>query len=153
MNVTLARALKEKNRLAGRLRKAQELVKKENRKAAGSPRSVDVAATLAEAERLSALLAAVKAAIAKANDGIVGTIVELEETKSFLAFVNSVDANEDIEVDRDYRGTTIERHWDVAVRAPEWRAKVDALQALADALQDKLDEYNATTRVDLPDLK
>ena len=82
MNVTLARALKEKNRIAGRLRKAQELVKKENRKAAGSPRAVDVAATFAEAERLSALLAAVKAAIAKANDGIIATIVELEETKS-----------------------------------------------------------------------
>ena len=153
MNVTLARALKEKNRIAGKLRKAQELVKKENRKAAGSPRSVDVAATLAEAERLSALLAAVKAAIAKANDGIVSTIVELEETKSLLAFIGSVNADDEVEVERDYRGITLERRWDVAVRAPELRAKVDALQARADALQDTLDEYNAATRVDLPDLK
>lgn len=152
MNVTLARALKEKNRIAGKLRKAQELVKKENRKAAGSPRSVGVAAMLAEAERLSALLAAVKAAIAKANDGIVSTIVELEETKSLLAFIGSVNADDEVEVERDYRGT-VERRWDVAVRQPELIAKTAALQERADALQDKLDEYNAATRVDLPDLK
>ena len=124
MNVTLARALKEKNRIAGKLRKAQELVKKENRKAAGSPRSVDVAATLAEAERLSAL----------------------------LAFIGSVNADDEVEVERDYRGT-VERRWDVAIRQPELLAKTAALQERADALQDKLDEYNAATRVDLPDLK
>ena len=124
MNVTLARALKEKNRIAGKLHKAQELVKKENRKAAGSPRSVDVAATLAEAERLSAL----------------------------LAFIGSVNTDDEVEVERDYRGT-VERRWDVAVRQPELLAKTAALQERADALQDKLDEYNAATRVDLPDLK
>ena len=152
MNVTLARALKEKNRIAGRLGKAQQLVKKENRKSAGSPRSVDVAAMLAEVERLSALLAQVKAAIAKANDGIVATIVELEETKSLLAFVGAVPADESVEVERTYQGI-MERHWDVAIREPELLAKADALQKRADALQDALDEYNATARVDLPDIR
>ena len=152
MNVSLARALKEKNRIAGRLRKAQELVKKENRKVAGSPRAVDVVATLAEAERLSALLAAVKAAIAKANDGIVASIVELEEVKSMIAFLGSVNTDDEVEVERDYRGT-VERRWDVALRQPEILAKTTALQERADALQDALDEYNAKTRVELPDLK
>lgn len=152
MNVSLARALKEKNRIAGRLRKAQELVKKENRKVSGSPRAVDVAATLAESERLSALLAAVKAAIAKANDGIVATIVELEEVKSMIAFLGSVNTDDEVEVERDYRGN-VERRWDVAVRQPEILAKTTALQERADALQDALDEYNAKTRVELPDLK
>ncbi len=152
MNVSLARALKEKNRIAGRLRKAQELVKKENRKVAGSPRAVDVAVTLAEAERLSAQLAAVKAAIAKANDGIVASIVELEEVKSMIAFLGSVNTDDEVEVERDYRGT-VERRWDVAIRQPEILAKTTALQERADALQDALDEYNAKTRVELPDLK
>ena len=152
MNVSLARALKEKNRIAGRLRKAQELVKKENRKVAGSPRAVDVVATLAEAERLSALLAVVKAAIAKANDGIVASIVELEEVKSMIALLGSVNTDDEVEVERDYRGT-VERRWDVAVRQPEILAKTTALQERADALQDALDEYNAKTRVELPDLK
>ena len=151
MNVTLARALKEKNRIAGRLAKAQQLIRKENRKVAGSPRSVDVAAALAEAERLSALLVQVKAAIAKANDGIVAAIVELEEVKSLISFVESVPCDEDVEVDRDYHGA-VERRWEVSLHKPELMAKVDALQKRADALQDALDEYNATTRVDLPDI-
>lgn len=152
MNVTLARALKEKNRIAGRLSKAQELVRKENRKVAGSPRSVDVAETLAEVERLSALLVQVKAAIAQANAGIVGTIVELDETKSLISFIESVPTDEDVEVERSYQGT-VERRWDVAIHEPELLAKTEALQKRADALQDALDEYNATTRVDLPDIQ
>ena len=151
MNVTLARALKEKNRLAGRLAKARQLVKKENRKVAGSPRSVDVAAALAEAERLSELLAQVKAAIAKANDGIVATIVELEETKSMLSFIGSIPSDEDVEVERDYRGT-VERRWEVSLRTPDLLAKANALQKRADALKDALDEYNATARVELPEI-
>lgn len=152
MYVTLARALKEKNRIAGRLHKAQELVRKENRKIAGSPRAVDVGATFAEVERLSELLATVKGIIAKANDGIVATIVELEETKSLLAFVGSVPSDESIEVKHDYNGT-LERHWAVAIHEPELLAKAAALQARADALQDKLDDYNANTRVDLPEIR
>ena len=152
MNVTLARALKEKNRIAGRLRKAQKLVEKENRKPAGSPRAVDVAAAFAEVERLSALLASVKAAIAKANDGIVASIVELEETKALLAFVGSIPSDESVEIERSYQGS-VERRWDVAVRTPELLARADALQKRADALQDALDEYNAATRVDLPDIQ
>lgn len=150
MNVTLARALKEKNRIAGRLRKAQELVVQENRKAAGSPRTVDVAATLAEVERLSALLTTVKSAIAAANNGIVATIIELEETKSLLSFLSSVNTSEEIELEHDFRGT-IERRWDVVLRAPDILAKTTAVQQHADALQDRIDEYNAVTRIDLPD--
>lgn len=152
MNVTLARALKEKNRLAGRLRKAMSLVKNENRKLRGTMWSVDVAAELAEVERLSALLAAVKAAIAKANDGIVASIVELEETKSLLSFIDSIPADEGVEVERDYRGT-LERHWEVVLHKAELIAKANALQKRADALQDTLDEYNATARVELPDIQ
>lgn len=151
MNVTLARALKEKNRIAGRLAKAQELVRRENRKPAGSPRSVDVTSALAEVERLSALLVQVKAAIAKANDGIVEAIVELEETKSLISFIESVPTDEDLEFARDYQGM-VERRWDVSLREPEMLAKAEALQQRADALQDALDEYNASTRVELPDI-
>ena len=43
MKTTLARALKEKNRIATRLREAQLTVQKHNRKVKGSPRSVSVA--------------------------------------------------------------------------------------------------------------
>lgn len=151
MKVSLARALKEKNRLAGKLRKALNLVQEENRKIAGSPRSIDVAQQLATAEQLSAQLAQVKSIIAAANGPIVGTIVELEETKSLISALEAVDTKDEIEVS-GYGANQMEKRYDVVLQAPVVLEKIAKLQARADALQDQLDEFNATTRVTLPDL-
>ena len=41
--------------------------------------------------------------------------------------------------------------WDVALDKSTLLEKRGALQARADALQDKLDEYNIRTKVTLPD--
>ena len=152
MRTTLARALKEKNRIAGRLHHVQELVKKENRKIKDSPRALSPTDLAAEAERLSAQLIAVKTAIAEANAGIVGTIVELEEVKSLLAFFREVPADDDLEILEGRFGsqrTIVE--WDVAMDKSALLAKRGELQERADALQDKLDEYNIRTKVTLPD--
>ena len=64
--VTIARALKEKNRVAGRLAKARELVGAENSKDKNVPRGIDVAATFALAKVLRDRLVAIKSAIAAA---------------------------------------------------------------------------------------
>ena len=152
MNVTIARALKEKNRIAGRLRQAVDLVKRENRKIAGSPRSIDVAAQLAEAERLSDILVKTKTSIAEANVGIVGAIVELEEVKSMIASLSAVSTDDEVEIEsRSYGQTPVERRFDVVLKAPDILEKVAALQKRADALQDRLDEFNAGTRISIPD--
>ena len=152
MKTTLARALKEKNRIAGRLHHVQELVKKENRKIKDSPRALSPTDLAAEAERLSGQLIAVKTAIAEANAGIVGTIVELEEVKSLLAFFREVPADDDLEILEGRFGSqqTIVK-WDVAMGKSALLAKRGELQARADALQNKLDEYNIRTKVTLPD--
>ena len=50
--VSIARALKEKNRVAGRLAKAREIIQQENSKDKSLPRRVDVEATYAEAKML-----------------------------------------------------------------------------------------------------
>ena len=152
MRTTLARALKEKNRIAGRLRHVQELVKKENRKIKDSPRTLSPADLAAEAERLSEQLIAVKTAIAEANAGIVGTIVELEEVKSLLTFFREVPADDDLEILEGRFGSdrTIVA-WDVAMDKSTLLVKRAELQERADALQDRLDEYNIRTKVTLPD--
>ena len=152
MKTTLARALKEKNRIAGRLHYLQELVRKENRKIKDSPRKLSPADLAAEAERLSEQLIAVKTVIAEANAGIVGTIVELEEVKSLLAFFREVPADDDLEILEGRFGsqrTIVE--WDVAMDKSTLLLKRGELRARADALQDRLDEYNIRTKVTLPD--
>ena len=147
MKTTLARALKEKNRIAAKLREAQLMVHRHNRKVKGSPRTVSVASWTECAENLSARLVAVKTAIARANNGILDAIVELQETKSMIAFFQRINTRDDLEVPRD--GSFVE--YDVAMDETAVMAKVDALQCRANALQDRIDEYNAKCTVELPD--
>ena len=61
--VTIARALKEKNRVAGRLAKARGLIGEENSRDKSVPRGIDVAEMYAQAKELRDRLIAIKSAI------------------------------------------------------------------------------------------
>ena len=146
--VTIARALKEKNRVAGRLAKARELVGAENSQDKSVPRGVDVAAMYDLAKMLRNRLIAIKSAIAEANKPIVSKIIELDEIKSEIAFLNGLDVKEGKFVTTNY-GTRIESDIDAVIRKQQVLDEVTALQARADRLQDELDEFNATTKVEI----
>lgn len=146
--VTIARALKEKNRVAGRLAKARELVGAENSQDKSVPRGVDVAAMYDLAKMLRNRLIAIKSAIAEANKPIVSKIIELDEIKSEIAFLNGLDVKEGKFVTTNY-GTRIESEIDAIISKQQVLDEVAALQVRADRLQDELDEFNATTKVEI----
>lgn len=146
--VTIARALKEKNRVAGRLAKARELVGSENSKDKSVPRGVDVAEMYAQAKELRDRLIAIKSVVAEANKPIVSKIVELDEIKSEIAFLNGLNVKEGKFVTTNY-GSRIESDIDAVIRKQQVLEEVAALQARADRLQDELDEFNATTKVEI----
>ena len=146
--VTIARALKEKNRVVGRLAKARELVGAENSKDKSVPRGVDVAAMYDLAKVLRNRLIAIKSVIAEANKPIVSKIIELDEIKSEIAFLNGLDVKEGKFVTTNY-GTRIESDIDAVIRKQQVLDEVTALQARADRIQDELDEFNATTKVEI----
>ncbi len=146
--VTIARALKEKNRVAGRLAKARELVGAENSKDKSVPRGVDVATMYDLAKVLRNRLIAIKSVIAEANKPIVSKIIELDEIKSEIAFLNGLDVKEGKFVTTNY-GTRIESEIDAIIRKQQVLDEVAALQARADRIQDELDEFNATTKVEI----
>ena len=146
--VTIARALKEKNRVAGRLAKARELVGAENSQDKSVPRGVDVATMYDLAKTLRNRLIAIKSAIAEANKPIVSKIIELDEIKSEIAFLNGLDVKEGKFVTTNY-GTRIELDIDAIIRKQQVLDEVTALQARADRLQDELDEFNAATKVEI----
>ena len=145
-NVTIARALKEKNRVAGRLAKARELVASENSKDKNVPRGIDVVETYALAKALRDRLVSIKVAIAEANNPIVSKIVELEEIKSEIKYLNRLDARKGKFVESNYVART-ESEFDAVIRKQQILAEVAALQERADSLQDELDEFNAKTKV------
>ena len=146
--VTIARALKEKNRVAGRLAKARELVGAENSQDKSVPRGVDVAAMYDLAKMLRNRLIAIKSAIAEANKPIVSKIIEIDEIKSEIAFLNGLDVKEGKFVTTNY-GTRIESEIDAIISKQQVLDEVAALQVRADRIQDELDEFNATTKVEI----
>ena len=146
--VSIARALKEKNRVAGRLAKARQLVGKENSKEKKVPRGVDVKAAYAEAKTLRDRLVAIKTAIAVANQPIVGKIVELAEVKSEIAYLNTLNVQEGMFEESNYGGKLV-KEYDAVLKKAEVLAEVNALQRRADELQDALDEFNASVKVEI----
>jgi len=146
--VTIARALKEKNRVAGRLALARDLVGKENSKDIKVPRGIDVAETYALAKALRDRLVAIKSAIAEANKPIVSKIIELDEIKSEIAYLNGLSVREGKFVETNY-GSRIESEINAVISKQQVLDEVAALQARADSLQDALDEFNATTKIEI----
>ena len=146
--VSIARALKEKNRVAGRLAKAREIIQQENSKEKSLPRRVDVEAMYAEAKMLEARLVAIKSAIAQANNPIVAKIIELDELKSEIAFLNGLNVKEGRFEEVSY-GNKIVRDIEAVVGQARVLAEVAELQKRADVLQDALDEFNASTKVEI----
>lgn len=144
--VSLARALKEKNRVAGRLARILTEIGKENSKEELIPRGVDVAALFEQSKRLRRQLTAIKQSIALANQPIIAKILELDEIKSEIAFLNNLDVQEGRFITEGYR-TTIEKHYSAIIRKAHVIEEVARLQARADALQDALDEFNVVTKV------
>ena len=146
--VTIARALKEKNRVAGRLAKARELVGRENSMDKNVPRGIDVSETYTLAKTLRDRLVSIKSAIAEANSPIVSKIIELDEVKSEISYLNGLDVKEGKFVETNY-GSRIETELEAVIRKPQVLDEVAALQARADRLQDELDEFNAATKIEI----
>ncbi len=146
--VTVARALKEKNRVAGRLAKALNLVSRENSQDSNVPRGVDVDATYAQAKELRKRLVETKTAIALANQPIVGKIIELEEIKSEISYLNGLDVKEGVFVSNSYN-STVTNEYSAVIKKQQVLEEVERLQSRADRLQDELDEFNALTKVEI----
>lgn len=146
MKATLARALKERSRIAGKLKKKIEVLKRNNSIVEGSHRSFDLKTILEECDSLHMRLIAVRRAIAKANAQIAEKIVEKEELQDLISKLNEIDTFEGIRTYREEKTTYV-----VSISGPEISTKVDDLQLQIERLQDEIDEYNARTKVDIPD--
>lgn len=146
MKATLARALKERSRIAGKLKKKIEVLKRNNSIVEGSHRSFDLKTILEECDSLHMRLIAVRRAIAKANAQIAEKIVEKEELQDLISKLNEIDTFEGIRTYREEKTTYV-----VSISGPEISTKVDDLQLQIERLQDEIDEYNARIKVDIPD--
>ena len=150
-SVTLAKALSVKNRLAGRLSQARMNIETYNSVLAGQRDSQDQSTVdvRAEYERLLMLqegLVAVKAAIQRANIAVYEDVLRLGEKKALLQMLAGLNTKHGSEP--GFNG--VEYRYSATILKPEVLEMVRRLETVIDKLQDKLNQYNATTMVEIP---
>lgn len=141
-NVTLAKALKLKNRLAGKVAKLTATVQGYN-STQQTGEQIDVRAAFAERADLVRRLTDLKHAVARANGAIQRDIFDLAELKAEVALLAGLNTK---------HGTFLEGYpaagqvaYVAQYRKADVDAMTDALESKIDALQDKLDTFNAQT--------
>ena len=157
--MTLARALKEKERIARRLTKASELFVSVNSVRAGEQREIDAQEAYESMQSLRRRYAAMKRAIAVANAGISPTLAEMLSVKAELAFYTNLtrcpkteyvdEWMEDENGGRERKRVKVE--YDVFIDEKRRREIQEELTTRLDNLQDEVDQYNATHFVELPE--
>jgi uncharacterized coiled-coil protein SlyX len=149
--ISLAKALSVKNRLAGRLAQARTNIETYNSVLAGQREdegrtTVDVRAELDRFLSLQEALVTVKAAVQRANVAIYEDVLRLGEKKSLIQMLNGLNTKHGVEP--SYNG--VEYRFVATLAKPEVLDMVRRLEAEIDKLQDRLNQYNATTQVELP---
>ena len=142
--ISIARALKQKSRIAGKVRNCLDILKNDNSCPEGTERAFDLAAVLVEYKQYSEELIRYKAVIASANFGIIVKLTELEENRSMIASLKKIDTTNGgkQEYGSSYNVTA-------ALTKADIQREIDSLQQRADDLQDEIDDYNASHFVSL----
>jgi hypothetical protein len=145
--ITLAKALKVKNRLTGRLAKVQADIQAFNSVPEGQADQVNVPALMQTREELVGALVSLKAAINEANREAQRDIYDLAEKKAtaqFLACLNTRHGPQP----PVYPSTT-EVIYVAALKKADVDALVARLESKIDQLQDRLDQFNHVHRIEV----
>lgn len=138
--ITLAKALKLKNRLAGRLAKVQIDIHAYNSVPEGQVGQVDVPALMKTREELVDALVALKSAISDANRVAQRDIYVLAEKKATAQFLGEICTRHGPQP-AVYPSTT-EVNYVAALKKADVDGLVLRLEKEIDQLQDKLDQFN-----------
>ena len=135
--ITLAKALKVKNRLAGRLAKVQADIQAYNSIPEGRAGQVDVPALMKTREELVGALVSLKTTINDANREVQRDIYDLAEKKATAQFLAGINTRHGPQP-AVYPNTT-EVSYVAALKKADVDALVARLETEIDQLQDKLD--------------
>lgn len=156
-SISLAQALKQKNRLAGEVARLRKIVERENSRRESIPARADVRKAFEESVERSRELAALKGSIAAANAGVLegdlGICEKLNlqaELRGLIVFHKQLNAKEGEEVERVgflSRDEATRAVYVAEIKRDEIDRNVVAYQREIERLQDEIDEFNATTRI------
>ena len=149
MKITLARALKIKNILVGKLAKVRAEIETKNSVIAGTQQP-DIAALLKTYWELSNHIIDLKTIHYTANFDIQRNLYELAEIKSSLAFYNLINTNDGDSGQLHY-GSNTKIVYSAVIKGEEKEKKIAELESNIEYLQEKIDKFNHNTEVSVND--
>ena len=154
MEMTLAKALKHKNRVAQKIARISDDIRANNSILAVTAAEVDVCALDEMRKTLTDYLVALKTAIHRASDSVRDKIFMLAELKGSIGFYRSVCTQHGKRESHRFGGGGDEFVEHKAVIRKEAVDRIVAeLEERIDAIQDQLEEFNVSTKIeiDIPD--
>jgi hypothetical protein len=145
--ITLAKALKVKNRLTGRLAKVQADIQAYNSVPEGQADQVNVLALMKTREELVGALVSLKTAINDANREAQRDIYDLAEKKATAQFLACINTRHGLQP-AVYPSTTAVTYV-AALKKADVDALVVRLENEIDQLQDRLDQFNHGHRIEV----
>lgn len=146
--ISVAKALKLKNRLAGRLNEVQETIQTYNSTLAEQHnKDVDVPALVKDRNEIEECLVRLKATLLAANNPIHESIVRQGELKSRIEWLKSLPTMDGVQR-HGYQNTEIK--YLAFMKKKDVDEQVRLAQRDIDAIQDKLDEFNHSTKLEIP---
>ena len=145
--ITLAKALKMKNRLAGRLAKVQADIQAFNSVPEGQAGQVDVPALTQNREALVEAIVGLKTAINDANREAQRDIYALAEKKATAQFLAGVCTRHGPQPPT--YPSTVEVNYVAALKKADVDAQVARLEKEIDQLQDRLDQLNHDRKIEV----
>lgn len=150
MQITLAKALKLKARLAAQLSHQQNLVQTHNSRVSTKDPTINVNEKMALIDRIVSNLIDLKVAINAGNAGIQKDIYILGELKSRKSFISGIQTTHGKQFVGGY-SNKIEVEYIAQMQETETTKLAEQLQVQIDETQDRIDEYNARTRINVSD--
>ena len=144
MEITLARALKYKNRLVGKIATVTEVIRNKNSVVKGTEKEVDINDLFKLRLKLVKNLIDLKTAINKANESIVSDIYNLSEIKSLMSIINSVDTThgKSSKGGGYYGANTEPVEYESQMRFTDAEEMLSSGNKQIDQIQEKIDKHN-----------
>lgn len=145
--ITLAKALKIKNRLASRLASVQEDIRTNNSTTVELSKNVDVRNLAILRDNLSSSLVYLKAVITLKNAPIQDKIFLLAENKATIAWLKTIPTTDGKQY-HAYHATEIE--YVATFNKNQITEMIRMIESRIDSIQDELDEFNHSTKLTIP---
>lgn len=151
--ISLAKALKIKNRLVGELATLQQTARQHNALPIESreEKSVRLDKVWEDLQKVSNRLVELKSKIAVATAGITPLLVDLAETKGTIAFLESLpikEGKEDTQIGYGVNSSLKTIIWNSFIDEAQKSKLIKENKERIDLLQDQIDEFNAVTKID-----